>query len=113
MTWDEVRAVAREWPDVEDGSYHGYPALRVNGKFLTRLGDDHASLEFKAVNRDERDMLIESAPALFFMPENFHGRGVFARLSKLNERTLRALLEKHWRNVAPKALVKAYDAHKT
>ena len=110
MKWNEVRAIAREWPGVEDGFYHGYPALRVKRKLLTRLGDDHASLEFKAVNGDERDMLISGEPALFFTPENFHGRGVFVRLAKLNKKTLRALLDKHWRAVAPKALIKDWHA---
>jgi hypothetical protein len=109
MTWDEVCAIASDWPGVEPGVYHGYPALRVAGKFLTRLGDDHESLEFKALDLGEREMLISAAPKVFFIPDGFSGRGVFAHLSKLDERTLRAILEQHWRCVATKAAVKAYD----
>lgn len=55
MTWEEVCEIAGVPPLVEPGTYHGYPALRVAGKFLTRLGDDYASLEFKAIDPDERD----------------------------------------------------------
>ena len=52
MTWEEVCAIGSVLPLVEPGSYHGYPALRVAGKFLTRLGDDYDSLEFKAIDPD-------------------------------------------------------------
>ena len=33
-TWQEVCAIGSAFPLVEPGSYHGYPALRVAGKFL-------------------------------------------------------------------------------
>jgi hypothetical protein len=107
MTWDEVCAIAREWPGVELGSYHGYPALRVRDKFLTRLGDDRASLEFKALDLGEREMLINASPDVFFIPDGFGGRGVFARLANLDPRSLRELLDQRWRLIAPKAAVKA------
>jgi hypothetical protein len=45
--------------------------------------------------------------AYFFIPDGFGGRSVFARLSKLDERTLRELLEQRWRRIAQKAAVKA------
>ena len=105
MTWDEVSAIAHEWPGVEGGTYHGYPALRVAGKFLTRLGDDRAGLEFKAVGADRREMMIAAQPDLFFLPPGFHGQGVFA--PALDEPALRGLIETLWLCVAPKALVRS------
>ena|SRR6185436_19323623 len=104
MKWDEVCRIARELPSVEDSSYHGYPALRVNGKNLVRLGDDRASLEFKAFPTDERDMLLASAPDLYFLPERFHGAGIFVRLKGLDRKTLKHLLQRRWRVIAPKSL---------
>lgn len=113
MTWEEVCAVAREFPGVEDGSYHGYPALRVGGKFLVRLGDDRKSVEFKAIDAGEREMLLAAAAKIYFLPERFHGTGIFARLSTLNRKTLRGLLMQRWTAIAPKTLVKAHQHTKS
>jgi hypothetical protein len=110
MTWDEVCRLAQALPSVEGGSYHGYPALRVAGKFLTRLGDDRESLEFKGLDAGEREMLLSTRPKVFFLPEGFHGRGVFARLSALDMKTLQPLLERQWQRVAPKALIREREA---
>ena len=110
MTWDDVCVVARELPSVEMGSYHGYPALRVAGKFLARLSDDALSVEFKAFDVDERDAMLLARPDVFHVPEGFNGAGVFARLAALDETTLSDVLENRWRHMAPKKLINAYDA---
>ena len=107
MKWEALCAIARRLP--EDGSYHGYPALRVAGKFLTRLGDYGESLEIKALDANDRALLLDQ-PGLYFLPENFHGMGVFVRLKTLDKKTASAVLERRWRAVAPKALVKTFDA---
>lgn len=111
MSWDEVCAVARELPEVEPGSYHGYPALRVAGKLLVRLGDDGACLEFKGFDPMERDVLSQAAPGRFHPPGRFSGPGLFARLDALDEPGLRDLLSRRWRKIAPRALVKARDRY--
>jgi hypothetical protein len=112
MTWDEVCALAHELPAVEPGSYHGYPALRVAGKFLVRLGDDPGDIELKGLGSDEREMLIQSAPAIFHAP-NGPDRPFFARLAILDPATLRGVLESRWRRIAPRALVKSRELKRT
>ena len=109
MTWDDVCAVARELPAVEGGSYHGYPALRVAGRFLVRLGDDPGDIELKGLTFDEREMLAQSAPAIFHAPQG-PGRPFFARLATIDAPTLRSVLESRWRRIAPRTLLKARDA---
>jgi hypothetical protein len=106
MTWDEVCAVARELPAVEPGTYHGYPALRVAGKFLVRLGDDPGDIELKGLGFDEREVLIQSAPAIFHAPQG-PDRPFFARLVALDRATLRGVLRARWRRIAPRALVRS------
>jgi hypothetical protein len=110
VTWQEVCAIGSVLPLVELGSYHGYPALRVAGKFLVRLGDDYESLEFKAIDPDEREAMLLAVPTVFHLPAGFRGAGVFAHLRTIDEATLRQLLENRWRRIAPRAVVKAYDA---
>lgn len=109
MTWEEASAIARELPAVEPGSYHGYPALRVAGRFLMRLGDDPGDIELKGLSFDEREMLIQSAPAIFHAPDG-RDRPFFARLAALDSLTLRGVLQARWRRIAPRALRKARDA---
>ncbi len=75
MTWDDVCAIALDLPLKTLGSYHGYPCLRVETRFLARLGDDHASLEFKSFDATERTMLLETEPDIFFLPPGFGGAG--------------------------------------
>jgi hypothetical protein len=53
MTWEEVCAIGSALPLVETGSYHGYPALRVAVKFLTRLGDT-TTVRVQSVDPDGR-----------------------------------------------------------
>jgi hypothetical protein len=109
MSWEEVCAIARELPGVEAGSYHGYPALRVAGKLLVRLGDDGACLEFKGFDPIEREVLSDAAPGRFHPPGRFSGPGLFARLEVLDAPALRDLLSRRWRKIAPRSLVKARD----
>ena len=44
MTFDDVRKIALAWPEVEDGSSYGTPALKVRKKLLARLREDNESL---------------------------------------------------------------------
>jgi len=44
MTFDDVRKIALAWPEVEDGTSYGTPALKVRKKLLVRLREDGDSL---------------------------------------------------------------------
>ena len=62
MTFDDVRKFALTWPEVEDGTSYGTPALKVRKKMLARLKEDGDSLVMPDVPIDERAMLVESRP---------------------------------------------------
>jgi hypothetical protein len=110
MTYDEVRKLALAWPGVEDGTSYGTPALKVKGKLLTRLKEDGDSLVIKDVDFDERDMLMESAPQIFYITDHYKGWPmVLLRLSKAHPDQVKALLLRSWRATAPKSLVKQFD----
>jgi hypothetical protein len=64
VTFDDVRTIALVWPEVEDGTSYGTPALKVRKKMLARLKEDGDSLVVPGVPQDERDMLVESQPKL-------------------------------------------------
>ena len=110
MTWEEVRAVAFSLPGVEEGTSYGTPGFKVNGKFITRLRREDDSLVLVDVGFDEREMLIEAEPATFHITPHYKDYpAVLARMASVDPGSLRNFLERRWRRVAPKKLVKAYD----
>jgi hypothetical protein len=113
MTWDEVVAIAKTFPGVEEGSSYGTPGLKVRGKFLTRLRLEDDSLVFTEVGFDERELLLEADPQTFHLTPHYAPYPtILARLSCLDEETVRRFLERRWRQVAPKGLVRDFDGGK-
>ena len=68
MTFDELRKFALTWPEVEDGTSYGTPALKVRKKMLARLKEDGDSLVMPGVPQDKREMLVESSRSCFTSP---------------------------------------------
>ena len=111
MTFDDVRKMALVWPEVEDGTSYGTPALKVRKKMLARLKEDGDSLVMLGVPIDEREMLVESQPKVFYFTDHYRDYPmVLVRLSKAKRASVEPLLRRHWRTLASKKAVKEYDA---
>ena len=111
MTVDEVRAIVLGFPGAEEGTSYGAPAFKVNGKFFTRLRREDASLVLLDVGFDEREMLIEAEPGTFHFTAHYKDYPcVLARIESLHPGSFRNFLDRHWRKIAPKKLVKERDA---
>lgn len=113
MTPEAFRAIALSFPGVEEGTSYGQPSFKAGGKFLTRIRAEDASAVILEVGFDERELLLEAEPDTFHLTDHYRGYPtVLARLSGLDEATLRGFLERRWRKVMPKKAVKAYDAER-
>jgi hypothetical protein len=107
MTFDDVRAMALAWPEVVDGTSYGTAALKVRKKLLARLKEDD-SLVIPSVPQDEREMLVESRPKLFYFTEHYRNYPiVLVRLSKARRAEVEPLLRRQWRALASKAALKS------
>jgi hypothetical protein len=110
MTWDEVREIALSFPLVEESTSYDTPSFKVKGKFLTRLRPEDNSLVLVDVGFDEREMLMEAEPAVFHITPHYKDYpSVLARMERVHPGSLRNFLERRWRDVAPKRVVKVYD----
>jgi hypothetical protein len=111
MTPDEMDAIVMAFPMTEKGVSYGRPSYKVNGKFFTRLRREDESMVIMEVSFDEREMLMEAEPGTFHFTAHYKDYpAVLARIATLHPGSLKAFLERRWRKVAPKKLVKEYDA---
>ncbi|MFN3513025.1 MAG: MmcQ/YjbR family DNA-binding protein [Phenylobacterium sp.] len=112
MTSDEFRALVLSFPDVEEGFNMASVVFKANGKVVARLLSQTEAM-LAGMTYDERELLLESRPEVFRITPHYKDyRGVIARLAPLDSDTCRLLLERRWREAAPKSLVKAFDAAK-
>jgi hypothetical protein len=111
MSPDEVREIALSFPGAEEGTSYGQPSFLVNKKFFTRLRREDASLVLLEVSFDEREMLIEAEPATFHFTAHYKDYpSVLARIETLHPGSLRSFLERRWRKIAPKKVVREWEA---
>jgi len=114
-----LKRVALSFPGVVEGSHYGHPSFLVQKKFLTRLRQEDNSIVLHVGSMDEREMLLENDPGLFHITDHYKNYpSVLVRLEKLDTETLRAMLERRWRAIAPKKLLsgatttKSRETHK-
>lgn len=111
MTFDDVRKFALTWPEVEDGTSYGTPALKMRKKMLVRLKEDGDSLVVADVPIDERAMLVESQPKIFYFTDHYADYPiVLIRLSRAKRAIVEPFLRRRWRGLASKAARAAFDA---
>ena len=111
MTFDDVRKIALAWPEVEDSTSYGTPALKVRKKMLVRLKEDNDSLVMPSVPLDEREMLVDTQPKIFYFTDHYRDYPmVLIRLSKAKRGTIEPFLRRRWRALASKAARAKHDA---
>ena len=108
MTEAEFRGLCLALPDVVEGFNMGSTFFKANGKDLARLlGGDRAM--FTGVPVEEVEMLVEAEPATFWADSHYrNARCLVANLGPLTPDVARAFLERRFREVAKKAVLKGW-----
>jgi hypothetical protein len=103
VAWEDVVAVARELPEVEETTSYGRPALKVRGKFVAAMRSNPDALVVRC-DLDEKPLLLESRPDILFETPHYHGWGyMLVRLdAPLDD--IREFLVDSWLLAAPKKL---------
>jgi hypothetical protein len=109
MTEAEFRAACLAFPGAEEGFNMSSVVFKVNGKVLARLlGEGEVMLT--GTGPDEIDHLIEQDPATFHATQHFRdAKCIAARLATLDPTLLRAMLERRFRELAKKSVVRAWE----
>ena len=108
VTRAQLREIVLAFPGASEGTSYGKPSFLILGKFFTRVRDEDDSVVLVVGSMDERDMLLESDPALFHITEHYRNYPtVLARLAQLDAALLRGMLERRWSKIAPKKLVRS------
>lgn len=112
-TWQTVRRIALSLPEAEEIA-GDRPQFRVRGKLFAwkSRGRDGATLAIR-VDRDEKPMMLESRPDLYFETPHYRGYpGVLVHLGAIDADELRERLEDAWLIQAPKTLAREFIAEK-
>jgi hypothetical protein len=103
MTFAELSEILLTWPLVEASTSYGTPSFKVKGKLLTRLREDGDSLLIKGVEPDERAMLCEAFPDLYYFTDHYRDYPmVLIRLSRADAETVTAMLDRTYQALLPK-----------
>ncbi len=104
LTFEDVRKIAAELPDVEEGTAWGVPALKLRGKLLVCMASHKSAEPNTLVVRlgfDQRDAMIVDSPETYYLKPHYVGyQTVLVRLSRIDREALKDLLHASWRFVS-------------
>ena len=110
MTEDEFRQFCLSFPDTVEGFNMGSTYFKTGGKDLARiLGGGR--IYFTGVPVEEVEMLTEAEPGTWWADSHYkNARCVVAHLEPLTPEVARSFLERRFRQVAKKPVLKAWEA---
>lgn len=108
MSPAQARKIALSFPGTIEKTSYGSPAIFIGTQMFVRVGTrEPDTLMMGTRSFEERDALIESDPETFYVTDHFRSyKGFLARLKKLDAATFRALLERRWKELVPKKMLK-------
>ena len=106
LTWDDVVALARDLPGVEEGTSYGRPTLKVKGKFFAALRTNPDAIVVKC-DLDEKPFLLESRPDILFETPHYHGYGAMLISLETTPQDAQEFLIDSWLLAAPKRLAES------
>lgn len=110
--WERLKAMALglDLPGVEETTAWKQPVLKAHGKMWVWWSPHEDAPVFK-VSIEEREILLEADPDRFFVTPHYQGWPmILMRPEKLDLKWAKANLIRSWRALAPKRVLKAYDA---
>jgi len=107
----DLRKIALSFPEANEKPSYGKPSFFIAKKFFTRLRDEDSSIVWIVGSIDERDHLLEMDPKTYFITDHYRDYpSVLVRTARIDKTMLRKMLERRFRAIAPKKVLKEMDA---
>ncbi len=105
LTWDDVRRLALELPEVEETTSYRSPAVAVRGKTFAGVSR-HEGAIWARCDRDERPLIVASKPDIYRLTDHFQRSPgyLLVWLEHAEEDDVRERLVDGWLIAAPKRL---------
>ncbi|HEY2034013.1 MAG TPA: MmcQ/YjbR family DNA-binding protein [Rhizomicrobium sp.] len=114
VTPAQLKKIALSFPETSEKPSYGKPSFFVAKKFFTRYRKDDNSLVFIVADIPTRDMMLELDPKTYFITDHYKDYpSVLVRMERITPDELKLMLERRWRQIAPKKLVKEIDEKQT
>lgn len=111
VTAAELKKIALSFPEAGEKPSYGKPSFFIAKKFFTRLRQEDNSLVMIVDGMDQRDMMLELDPRTYHITDHYKDYpAVLVRMERISPEELRMMLERRWRKIAPKKLLKEIDA---
>jgi hypothetical protein len=110
VTPAQFKKIALSFPETSEKSSYGNPAIFVAKKFFTRHRKDDNSLVFIVADMHTRDMMLELDPKTYFITDHYKDYpSVLVRMERITPDELQTMLERRWRQIAPKKLLREIE----
>lgn len=112
ITNDEFRRLALSFAESDERDHRGRPSFCVRGKIFATLWPSELRAVLKLAASDQADLVRTYSKAFSLNAWSKQG-WTNLHLEYVEAKECKHLLEEAWRHVAPKKLVKSYDADQT
>jgi hypothetical protein len=110
VTAADLKKIALSFPGAKEETSYGQPAFKIEKKFFTRLRREDDSIVWIVGSIDERDSLLEMDPKTYFITDHYKNYpSVLVRIAQIDRAMLKKMLERRWRAIAPKKMLKEMD----
>ena len=119
VTFDDVRRIGLQLPEVTESTWYGTPGLKVRKKGFCRLwgerehrrdGVHDTEVLVVFCELEMKPVLLENHPDVLFTVPHYDGSGaVLVRMADANVDDVADWLEDSYRRVAPPTLVRQLD----
>jgi hypothetical protein len=110
VTAAQFKKTALSFPEAHEKPSYGSPAIFVAKKFFTRLRAQDNSVVFIVADIPTRDMMLELDPKTYHITDHYKDYpAVLVRMERITPDELKRMLERRWRAIAPKKLIKEID----
>ena len=103
VTYDTIRRIALTFPNVEESTSYGTPALKVRGKLFVRWrNEEDADTVVLKMPFEQREHLMAEDPETYFITDHYRNYAwVLVRISKVHPDALHDLLQIGYRAALP------------